>query len=87
MPTPCPPPMACPDPYSIYEFTYCNTYGVTCPGNPQTCGSQIYYDAFQCSNNGWESVATTYCGIDDGGVEDAGVEDAALLGLEASTVR
>jgi hypothetical protein len=70
MPTPCPPPMACPDPYSVYEFTYCNSYGITCPGNPQTCGSQIYYDAFQCSNNGWESVATTFCGI-DGGAEDA----------------
>ncbi len=70
----CPPPPMCPDPYTVYAFTYCNNqYGVTCPGNPQTCGSQVFYDAFQCSGNSWVSVAATACDIAgfDGGEGDA----------------
>ena len=63
MPTTCPAPASCPDPYSVYPYAYCNSYGQTCPGNPTNCGGQIYYDALQCMGNGWVSVATTSCEI------------------------
>jgi hypothetical protein len=64
-----PPPTACPSPYSVYSYGYCyNQQGQVCPGNPQNCGGEIYYDALECEGD-WEPVATTTCAIYEG--EDA----------------
>ncbi len=65
-----PPPESCPSPYDVFANGYCNTPGLTCPGNPQPCGDQTYYDALQCED-GWVSIATTSCDLYPG--DDAGV--------------
>ncbi len=74
-----PPPTACPSPYNVYSYGYCNAQpGQVCPGNPQNCGGEIYYDALECEGN-WVPVATTQCSLypsyDGGyvGYADAGV--------------
>jgi hypothetical protein len=63
-----PPVQACPSPYGVYSGNYCDSPGLSCPGDPQNCGDQVYYDALQCQGSTWVSVATTICEIaDDGG--------------------
>jgi hypothetical protein len=66
---PCPPPQSCPDPYSVYPYQTCYAGGMVCPGNPQNCDGDTYYDALQCEGY-WVPVATTTCAI--GGYEDGG---------------
>ncbi len=64
---PCIAPQPCPDPYTVYPNTYCNSEGLTCSGNPSGCGGQVYYDALLCKGGSWLDVAPTYCDIYDGG--------------------
>jgi hypothetical protein len=67
---PCPPPVSCPDPYSVYPYESCYSGGMVCQGNPKNCGGTTYYDALQCEGY-WVPVATTTCAIS--GYEDASV--------------
>jgi hypothetical protein len=59
---PCPSQPPCPDPSSVYAGVGCSADGQTCPGNPQPCGMEVFYDAFQCEGS-WVSVAATACDI------------------------
>jgi hypothetical protein len=66
-----PPQTTCPDPYSVYSYSSCYTQpGLVCPGNPQNCDGQVFYDALQCEGY-WAPIATTTCAIY--GYEDASV--------------
>jgi hypothetical protein len=57
----------CPAPKSIAQGVPCSAEGEQCPGNPQECGGQMLYDAFQCTAGQWDDVATTFCDLDAGG--------------------
>jgi hypothetical protein len=70
------PAQACPGPYSVYANQYCMVPGLTCPGNPQTCGAQVYYDALECEGSYWVDVATTACDVDE---VDASADTGALI--------
>jgi hypothetical protein len=72
----CLPPPQCPDPAGVRSGGDCTPNGgLTCPGNPQYCGGDIYYDALQC-NGYWFPIATTVCNVGDA---DGGFfEDAAI---------
>ncbi len=53
----------------MYSYGYCsNQEGQVCPGNPQNCGGEIYYDALECEGS-WVPIATTTCALYEG--EDA----------------
>jgi hypothetical protein len=73
------PVMGCPDPYSVYSYQSCYASGLVCPGNPQNCDGDTYYDALQCEGY-WVPVATTSCAIE--GSQDAstsyGIDGAVL---------
>jgi len=56
----------CPKPVDVVMDTACPTDGQQCPGNPQECGGQVLYDAFQCEQGLWEDVAVTVCDLDAG---------------------
>jgi hypothetical protein len=56
----------CPQPTDVVMDTACPTDGQQCPGNPQNCGGQVLYDAFQCEQGLWQDVAVTYCDLDAG---------------------
>jgi hypothetical protein len=68
VPLPQCPVQACPDPYSVSSYQSCSSSGMVCPGNPQNCDGDTYYDALQCEGY-WVPVATTSCNI---GGYDAG---------------
>ena len=70
-----PPP--CPDPSAVYAAASCAAPGEMCPGNPQSCGTQVFYDAFECESGYWVSVAKTDCDI-------GGVDASTGLILDAS---
>ncbi len=63
----------CPDPNTVYSGQGCATYGTTCGGNPQYCGSGTVYDALQCVAGVWNVVASTDCEV-DGGVDAQSVD-------------
>ena len=80
-PCPPPPPQACPSPYSVYQYQSCYSGGMVCPGNPQNCDGDTYYDAFECEGY-WVPVARTTCAIQS--YEDAGPYfDAAELSVDS----
>jgi hypothetical protein len=56
----------CPDPNSVFAGQGCATYGTTCGGDPQSCGSTVVYDALQCVAGVWNVVASTACDVDAG---------------------
>jgi hypothetical protein len=66
------PPPSCPDPSSIVQGLPCSDAPDECPGNPQMCGGQVFYDAFECEGGTWYDVATTDCATVDAGPIDAG---------------
>jgi hypothetical protein len=76
---PPPPPPTCPDPYSVSVYQPCYANGLVCPGDPQNCEGDTYYDAFQCEGY-WVPVATTQCNIggDDASVGYPGIYDGAV---------
>ncbi len=82
--TACPAELTCPDPSSVNANASCDAPGQTCPGNPQPCGTAVFYDAFECESDSWVSVATTACDIGDdastGLILDASAPDAYVLG-------
>ncbi len=59
-----PPP--CPDPGSVEQGVSCFSESQQCPGNPQVCGGQTLYDAFQCTGGQWDDIASTVCDLDAG---------------------
>ena len=71
-------PPACPNPYDVYAGGYCPAPGLDCPGNPQTCGAQLFYDALECDGTFWYSLAATACDI-DGGAFDAMPAEAGVI--------
>jgi hypothetical protein len=56
----------CPKPNDVVQDTACSSDGQQCPGNPQVCGGQVLYDAFECEQGLWQDVAVTDCDIDAG---------------------
>jgi hypothetical protein len=56
----------CPDPSTVFGGDGCTSPGVTCSGDPQTCGSTTLYDAVQCTGGVWQVVASTVCDVDSG---------------------
>jgi hypothetical protein len=56
----------CPKPNDIVQDTACSSDGQQCPGNPQVCGGQVLYDAFECEQGLWQDVAVTDCDVDAG---------------------
>jgi hypothetical protein len=56
----------CPDPGTVFAGDGCTAPGVTCSGDPQTCGSTTLYDAVQCTGGAWQVVASTICDVDSG---------------------
>ena len=78
-------PPACPDPFSVYASESCPAEGMKCPGNPQPCGAEVFYDAFDCEGGYWVSVATTACDVDasTGLIFDASAgPDAQVVGFD-----
>lgn len=71
--------VGCPPPDSTYAGQTCANSGITCGGDPQTCGSQTVYDALQCQAGVWTVVASTSCDVDGGSIDaqwpDGGVGD------------
>jgi hypothetical protein len=80
------PPTSCPDPSGVYAGGYCTATGMTCSGNPQNCGGDIYYDALACQGNYWVTLARTTCDLynepdADGLILDAApIEEAVFYG-------
>jgi len=64
--------VSCPDPNATFEGEGCSTYGITCGGDPQLCGTTTVYDALLCQGGVWNVVASTACDIDGGPGIDAG---------------
>jgi hypothetical protein len=77
----CVPPAQCPDPAGVRSYGYCTAPGLTCPGNPQYCGGDIYYDAVQCDpyNRYWVPIATTVCEVGQPNLADGGPFDDASI--------
>ena len=60
----------CPDPGQVFNGGGCDTYGTTCQGDAQICGTTTVYDTLQCYAGAWTIVASTVCDINE---PDAGV--------------
>jgi hypothetical protein len=90
-PPPPPPPQSCPSPYSVSLYQPCYSGGMVCPGNPQNCDGDTYYDTFQCEGY-WVPVTTTTCniggfeGYPDAGTGYPGIYDAAVGSYDSGTV-
>jgi hypothetical protein len=59
----------CPSPDQTFQGAGCDTYGMTCQGDPQSCDGTTVYDTLQCASGVWYVVASTYCDVNDGGVD------------------
>jgi hypothetical protein len=66
----------CPPAGQVFVGDGCDTYGTTCSGDPQTCGSTTVYDTLQCNAGQWTLVAQTFCDEADAGFIDAEGPDA-----------
>jgi hypothetical protein len=84
---PPPPTQGCPSPYGVYPYQPCDSGGEVCPGNPQNCDGETYYDAFECEGS-WLPIATTTCNI--GGVDASvgypGIDGAVQYGLDGGPI-
>jgi hypothetical protein len=64
---PPPPPPTCPDPTQVNVGVSCAASGLDCPGNPQPCGQETFYDSFQCTAGAWVRTVATDCDVGDAG--------------------
>lgn len=68
----------CPSADTTYAGQSCNTYGIPCSGDPQTCGGQLVYDTLECQAGQWQVIAVTSCEA-DGGPGDSSFPDSSWV--------
>lgn len=54
----------CPAPAQVLTGGACEPPQAICPGNPQVCGSQTFYDELQCIDGAWQPLVETVCDVD-----------------------
>lgn len=65
----------CPAPINVQQGEACAMANQPCPGDPQQCGSEALYDAFECIGGTWQDVAVTICDVDGGPPVETGPPD------------
>jgi hypothetical protein len=57
---------SCPPPGKVNVGIACMAPGLVCPGNPEPCGQETFFDVFQCLSGSWTRTVATACDVDGG---------------------